>query len=326
MEKKTFSITVAKSAVKLDAKRTGEASFTVTNTSDKQATGQLKVRPMEAPSVIAAQSSWFAPLGDAKFPPQATTQVTAKFAVPANVPAGKYGFRLDAISASNPDDDLTEGPLVVVEAPAAEPLPQKPFPWWIPIAAGVAVLLVIGAVVWWLMRSGPAKETKPPASPSKAGGQEQPQQPAAAAAVWVPASNGGPVPPGAVIGGHEGPPGSEALYVCRASLHEGVHPGKFRAGFGGCNISWGGVENTVPNFELLTGQFTWASASNGVVPIGAIRGGQEALPGAEILYICRASYQNGLHIGKLRVAFGGCNVPWGGKEITVSQYEALTAR
>ena len=79
MDKKTFSITAAKSAVKLDAKRTGEASFTVTNTSDKQATGQLKLRPMEAPSVIAAQSSWFAPLGDAKFPPQATTQVTAKF-------------------------------------------------------------------------------------------------------------------------------------------------------------------------------------------------------------------------------------------------------
>ena len=39
-EKKTFSVTVAKSAVKLDAKRVGEASLTVTNTSDKLATGQ----------------------------------------------------------------------------------------------------------------------------------------------------------------------------------------------------------------------------------------------------------------------------------------------
>jgi hypothetical protein len=43
MEKKTFSVTVAKSAVKLDAKRVGKASFTVTNTSDKLAIGALDV-------------------------------------------------------------------------------------------------------------------------------------------------------------------------------------------------------------------------------------------------------------------------------------------
>lgn len=316
MDKKTFSITAAKSAVKLDAKRTGEASFTVTNTSDKQATGQLKLRPMEAPSVSAAQSSWFAPLGDAKFPPQATTQVTAKFTVPANVPAGKHGFRLDAISASNPDDDLTEGPLVVVEVPAAEPLPKKPFPWWIPVAA-VAILLVIGAVVWWLMRSGPAKETKPPPSPPAKESK---------AAVWVTPSKPGELPMGAVLGGREHPPGSEDLYVCHATFNNGVHPGKFRAAFGGCNIGWGGNEVTVPTYQLLTGEFNWTPASGGTIPPDAIQGGQEAPPGSEVLYVCRADYSNGVHPGKIRAAFGGCHISWGGKEINLLTYAVLTTK
>jgi hypothetical protein len=156
MVTKSFSITAAKQAIKLDSKRLGEASFTVTNTSDKPVTGQLKLRPVGAPSVSAAQPQWFGLLGDAKFTPQGTTQVTAKFTVPANVPPGKYGFRLDAISAANPDDDLTEGPLVVVEVTAAEPVQKKPFPWWIVAAAAVVLLLAIGAGTWWALTRGVA--------------------------------------------------------------------------------------------------------------------------------------------------------------------------
>ena len=81
-------------------------------------------------------------------------------------------------------------------------------------------------------------------------------------------------------------------------------------------------EHTVPNYELLTGQVTWASAPDGIIPTGAISGGQEAPPGAEVLHVCRANYQNGFHLGKLKPAFKGCHVSWGGKEINVAQYEA----
>ena len=164
MEKKTFSITAAKQTVKLDAKRTGETSFTVTNTSAKPIRGQLKLRPVEAPSIAGGQPGWFTLVGDAErsFAPQATTQVSAKITVPAGVQPGKYGVRLDAVSSVNPDDDLTEGPPVVIEVPAAEQVPKKKFPWWIPVAAAVAVLL-IGLVVWLALPSGKGTVAPPPA-------------------------------------------------------------------------------------------------------------------------------------------------------------------
>jgi hypothetical protein len=38
--------------------------------------------------------------------------VTVKVAAPPGAPAGKYQFRLDAISVINPDGDFTEGPAV----------------------------------------------------------------------------------------------------------------------------------------------------------------------------------------------------------------------
>lgn len=156
MDKKTFSITAAKQAIKLDSKRTGEVSFTVTNTSDKPARGQLKIRPVDGPSLTAAQPVWLTLAGDTErnFAPQATTQVTAKITVPDTVQPGKYGFRLDAVSAADPDDDLTEGPSMILELAAAQPVTKKGFPWWIVIAVGAAVLVIGGVVLWLVLSSG----------------------------------------------------------------------------------------------------------------------------------------------------------------------------
>jgi PAN domain len=153
----TFSITTGKQTIKLDSKRTGEASFTVTNTSSKAARGQLKLRPVESHSLTPAEPAWLTLIGDAErnFGPQATTQITMKVAVPASVLPGKYAFRLDAVSTANPDDDLTEGPPVVMEVATAEAAPKKPFPWWIVIVAVVVVVAAIGVAIW-SMRSRPA--------------------------------------------------------------------------------------------------------------------------------------------------------------------------
>lgn len=67
----------------------------------------------------------------------------------------------------------------------------------------------------------------------------------------------------------------------------------------------------------------WVAASGGTVPAGAIAGGREAAPGNEVLYLCRASFNGGVHPGKLRAAFKGCNIGWGGKETVVPDYEVL---
>jgi len=68
----------------------------------------------------------------------------------------------------------------------------------------------------------------------------------------------------------------------------------------------------------------WVAASGGTVPEGAVKAGAEAAPGQQPLYVCRAGYQGGLHPGKLRPEFKGCNLGWGGKEVVVPDYEVLT--
>lgn len=66
----------------------------------------------------------------------------------------------------------------------------------------------------------------------------------------------------------------------------------------------------------------WIGASNGYLPPNAFQGGHEA--NGTPLYVCRAHYNGGVHIGKFRADWRGCNIPWGGREITVNSYQVLT--
>jgi hypothetical protein len=78
---------------------------------------------------------------------------------------------------------------------------------------------------------------------------------------------------------------------------------------------------------LVEDSFTalkWVSAKNGDVPAGAVVGGHEAAPGNETLYVCRAENKGGVHNGKVRKAFGGCNISYAGKELKIPSYEVLT--
>jgi len=68
----------------------------------------------------------------------------------------------------------------------------------------------------------------------------------------------------------------------------------------------------------------WVAASGGQVPAGALGAGAEKAPGKETLYVCRAKYHDGVHPGKLHATFHGCNIGFGGKEVTVKDYEVLT--
>lgn len=71
-----------------------------------------------------------------------------------------------------------------------------------------------------------------------------------AVGTWV-AASGGTVPAGAIVAGHEAAPGNEPLYICRATVNGGVHPGKLRSAFKGCNIGWGGKETVTGDYEVL---------------------------------------------------------------------------
>lgn len=133
---------------------------------------------------------------------------------------------------------------------------------------------------------------------------------------WVAASNG-QIPRGAFLGGSDK---NRALYVCRAEYSNGLHPGKLLDKY--CNIGWGGQEILSPNYEVLTApqsvRLVWVAAANGRIPPGAFVGGYEK---GQSLYLCRASYSNGWHPGK--IVGRNCNFGWGGREVVRPNYEVL---
>jgi hypothetical protein len=140
-----FAITAASERVSVGGDGRGEITFTVTNSSMRPLRGQLRVRPLGS-----TQREWLNIAGEAEraFSPNATQQVLVKVATPPGAPAGKYQFRLDAISVVNPDDDFTEGPTVDLEVKPTE-APKKAFPWLLVAAAAGAVILIV--TLSWLL-------------------------------------------------------------------------------------------------------------------------------------------------------------------------------
>jgi hypothetical protein len=133
---------------------------------------------------------------------------------------------------------------------------------------------------------------------------------------WIPAAGGG-IPEGAVIGGNEN--NGEPLFVCSAPFNDSMQPGKIRPSFGGCDIAYGGKEVVVPQYEVLMQRpgYGWVPARDGYIPPGAVRGGHE---NGEGLFVCQAGHDGGMHPGKIRPEFGGCNIPFGGHEITSTAF------
>ncbi len=135
---------------------------------------------------------------------------------------------------------------------------------------------------------------------------------------WVSDSDGG-IPYGAVVCGNEAD--GTPLYLARAYYNGGLHPGKVRAEFRSANIPYGDNEVKVNPYEVYCGGGTWISASGGAIPAGAVVCGYDT--NGEYLYAARAWYAGGLQIGKVRPAFGGANIAYGGREIKVYSYEVL---
>ena len=139
-----FDITVATNSVRLDAKRQGEAPFTVFNRSGQPVHGRAQLAPQEPQA-----AAWLGVTGEAErnFAIAGTEQYSVRLLVPADAPAGNYAFRLDMVGIERPDEDFCAGPSVTFEVP--EPIPAKPFPWkWVVIA--VVALLAIGAAAFFL--------------------------------------------------------------------------------------------------------------------------------------------------------------------------------
>jgi hypothetical protein len=161
----TFVVTAATEEVTLDESGRARAPFTVTNVSAQPITGRLVPKPRRP-----AKPEWFSIIGGSirDFAPDATEQVVVRLDIPPGSRPGSYRFRLDAVSEDNPDEVFTEGPFVAFEvAPSQQP--KKPFPWWILAAAGaVTSLILMGLVVWLLVRDDGTKVVAVPSVEGRA--------------------------------------------------------------------------------------------------------------------------------------------------------------
>lgn len=148
-----FAITAATSTVALDTGRRSEIAFTVSNISGRPLRGRARIVPLEG-----ATAGWLTLVGEAErdFTLAGTQQFVVQVAVPQEVAAGRYLFRLDVVGVDNPDEEFTEGPGVTFTVPP--PPEKKKFPWWI-IAVAVGVLALIAIVV--ILVSRPRTTTVP---------------------------------------------------------------------------------------------------------------------------------------------------------------------
>jgi len=107
-----------------------------------------------------------------------------------------------------------------------------------------------------------------------------------------------------------------------ANFNGGIHPGKTRATWPFCDISYGGQELQIQPYETLVAG--WTDDANGAVPADAYPFGTDGPPGGPALYPCRA-YVNGqgFQIGKVRPGLG-CLIPLFGQEVPVTNYQVLT--
>lgn len=64
------------------------------------------------------------------------------------------------------------------------------------------------------------------------------------------AESGGNVPSNATHGGEDN---GEVMFIARASFQGALIPGKLIPSHGCCYVAWGGVENPIPEYEILCG-------------------------------------------------------------------------
>jgi hypothetical protein len=137
---------------------------------------------------------------------------------------------------------------------------------------------------------------------------------------------GGNVPNNAFAFGSDGS-GGPALYPCRAYLNgNGYQLGKARPGLTGCNIPYGGSEQTATYYQALTTALplTTQSVDGAPPPAGALVGGYDS-DGAP-LYVCQAMFNGGFIPGKTRSSWTTCDVSWGGQEHQVLSYNVLVPK
>ncbi|KAJ6225050.1 hypothetical protein RDWZM_003595 [Blomia tropicalis] len=142
---------------------------------------------------------------------------------------------------------------------------------------------------------------------------------------WQRGSNGF-VSDDAVIGGND--VNGERIFVGRVHHGGDLIPGKIVPSHGVLYVPYAGDEHSHREYEFLVkpnyGDYMWTNTADGDVPGNAVMGGNTS--DGENLFIGRAFYEGSWVVGKVHPSHRVLYVPFGGKEVSISDYEILCVR
>src|SRR5215471_4795250 len=132
-----FAITVSSNTVQVQ-EGGGVSTVTVTNTSNRA----LKARAEIVPAKPEAKS-WLsiARNPERAFAPGAVEQFVVQLKVPAGTAQGEHSFQVRVADVADPNERVTIGPAVGFKVEGT-PAPSRPFPLWIFVAIGLALVLI----------------------------------------------------------------------------------------------------------------------------------------------------------------------------------------
>jgi hypothetical protein len=114
------------------------------------------------------------------------------------------------------------------------------------------------------------------------------------------------------------------LYFCVASFEGGLHPGKARADWNACDVSWGGTEHFIASplnggvFYFLSANYREVHANINPVPVGYDSDGST-------LFSCTVNTNLGFVLGKTKLAWNyNCSYPLNGVEAWSASFAVLS--
>lgn len=158
-----FEITTSANTIDLDQSRSGAITFTVTNVSGRPLAA-LAMWDTSTPALL----DWLTITGDTqhRFAANETHQYSAQINVPPGAPAGNYTFSLRVIEEENPDENVSDSPVVRLQVPELVQKEKGGFPLWIlAVVAGVLLVILVSVVLWatgWLNGSEGDDADEPP--------------------------------------------------------------------------------------------------------------------------------------------------------------------